>query len=196
MLDPFVDEAHGDIAVDVERKRPPFHPHISAPRLKEVLEGLGHQTDKLEFFVTVRHPVELLASYYKFFKPDKHGRYKYSPLWQGKIGMPFEDWVLTGRLRTNWDRRRLAPGFISTGNLSPLSFEAIAQNRDGTLAVDRVFKIEDMRELVEWLEDRIGAKIPERHINMSKNMPIPHLNSSALEKIRKMFPYESDLYSI
>ena len=196
MLDPLVDEKAGDIAVNVGGKRPPFHPHITAPFLKQVLKNKGHDPDELEYIITVRHPVSMLWSYYKFFKPDMESRYTFSPKWDEQNRMDFEAWVLTGRLKPFgkwWD---LAPDWIRADDLSSLSLEFRAMNRNSELEVDHVFRLEEPEVLLSWIEGKIGRKIPMKHTNTSETAPLPDLGSETMAKIKQMFPYESDLYGI
>jgi hypothetical protein len=196
MLDPFLDREAGDIAVNMAGQRPPFHPHMTAPYLRQVLEAQGHDAHALEYFVTIRHPVRMLQSYYRFFKPDAQGRYNFAPNWDGSIGMGFEQWVLTGRLGMSADWQGLAPEWVTTKDLSPLSLEACAMRRDGSMAVDHVFRIEDPDRICAWLSQKLGQRIEVRHVNRSEQIETAPLGYEALEKVRQMMPMESGLYAV
>ncbi len=196
MLDRFVDPARGDIAVDRAGTIPGLHPHITAPALRKALADRGIDLAGVTFIVTIRHPVDLLWSYYKFFKPDAAGRYSFSDQWQGSIGMTFEAWLLRGRLGTNPAWAALAPAWISGQDLSSLSLEYRAMTRDGTLAVDKVFELERLDEMAAWLAGYLGAKVGSRHKNTSTAEPAPRLGAECLERVRAMFPYESAHYGV
>jgi hypothetical protein len=196
MLNPFLNRQAGDIAVNMAGQQPPFHPHITAPHLREVLEAQGHDACALEYFVTTRHPVEMLQSYYRFFKPDAQGRYNFAPDWDGHIGMGFEHWVLKGSLGMNPNWQRLAPEWVTTKDLSPLSLEACAMYREGNMAVEHVFRIEESGRICDWLSQKLGQPISARHVNQSELIEIAPLGHEALEKIRLMMPMESELYAI
>lgn len=196
MLDRFIDPAQGDIAVDRAGTVPGLHPHITAPALRQELARRGVDLAGVTFIVTIRHPVDLLWSYYKFFKPDAACRYSFAEGWAGQIGMPFEDWVLRGRLNTNPAWAALAPGWISGQDLSALSLEYRAMTRDGVLAVDKVFRVERLDELAEWLSGHLGNKVDSRHVNSSTAEPPPRLGAGCLERVRAMFPWESAHYGV
>lgn len=196
MLDPLMDKAAGDIAVNTGGEAPPYHPHITAPYLKQLLRARGHDPEALAWIVTVRHPAEMLWSYWKFFKPDVKSRYNFAPNWDEGARMPFETWLAEGRLRANPDWAALAPAWISSQDLSPLSFEFRATNRDGSLAVDHVFRIEEPEKLAGWIAEKTGEKVAVKHTNRSAEADMPALGTGALDRIRAMLPYESALYGV
>lgn len=196
MLDPLLDPAAGDIAVNMGGERPPFHPHLTAPYLKQLLREAGHDADALEYIITVRHPVEMLWSYHKFFKPDLQSRYNFAPGWDASQPMGFERWLFEGRLGANPAWSALAPEWPSGRDLSHLSFEFCAMNRDGSLAVDEVFRIEEPQRLADWISEKVGRPVPVRHVNQSHEADLPPLGPEALARIRTMLPYESTLYGV
>jgi hypothetical protein len=196
MLDRFVDPAKGDIAVDRAGTVPGLHPHITAPALRQVLAERGVDLAGVTFIVTIRHPVHLLWSYYKHFRPDAESRYSFSDHWAGSIGMSFEDWILRGRLYTNPEWAALAPAWISARDLSTLSLEYRAMTRDGALAVDKVFELERLDDMAAWLAGYLGAKVRSRHVNTSTAGPPPPLGTVCLERVRAMFPYEAAHYGV
>ena len=196
MLDPLMDKAGGDIAVNTGGAMPPFHPHITAPYLKQLLRERGHDPEALAWIITVRHPVEMLWSYWKFFKPDVKSRYNFAPKWDETAPMPFERWIAEGKLRANPDWAELAPEWISSDDLSPLSLEFRAMNRDGSLAVDEVFRIEEPERLAAWLEAKTGQKVAVKHTNRSREAALPAIGAEALARIRTLLPQESALYGV
>lgn len=195
VLDPLVDRACGDLAVDVAGQYPPYHPHHSAPYIKRLLKEDARDISKLVTFITVRHPVEMLWSYYKYFKPNIWGKYNYQEDWTD-YPIPFNEWVLNGRVGMNADALAMAPKWISTSNLSPLSLEAHSLDRDNASHVDKVFQIEDFDALRQWLCQKTGKDLPGRHVNESISAERPDLDPRAVAKIRSMFPAESKLYQV
>ncbi|WP_131727477.1 hypothetical protein [Thalassovita autumnalis] len=195
MIDPFLEPDRGDISVNVANERPPFHPHMSAPYLREIVQKISPDAS-LEYFITIRHPVALLASYYKFFQPDEHSRYNFDSRWAGQIGMSFEHWVLNGRLGLNPNWKRLGPDSILETNLSPLSLEAMAMNKDESWAVDHIFRIEEIDKASKWLSEKLGSDVQPQHVNQSDDLCLPPLGSEAMSKVRLMMPFESELYGI
>ncbi len=194
MLDPLM--GPGDIAVNRGGETPPFHPHITAPYLRQVLEGLGHDPAKMAWMITVRHPVEMLWSYFKFFRPDARSRYTFSPKYDEADLMAFEPWILNGKLPANRDWFALAPEWISPDDLSPLSLEFRAQNRAGQMQVDEVFRIEEPEKLAAWLQARTGETVALKHVNRSHDAQTPVLGTEATEKLRAMLPRECALYGV
>jgi hypothetical protein len=196
VLDQIMNREMGDIAVDGADERPPYHPHHSAPYLKTLLREDGFAIDDMTTITVIRHPVHMLWSYYKFFRPDAQSSYNYSPKYDASHRMSFEDWILNGRVGMDTVAKSLAPRWISTGDLSPLSLEAHANRADGVREVDRVFRIEAVDDLVTWLRQRTGRAIKMVHVNASEAMDLPTIGPAAISKIRAMFPEESGLYQV
>jgi hypothetical protein len=190
VLDPFIDPAAGDFAVGRAGQRPPFHPHITGPALRHLLNK-----PDLELMITARHPVEMLWSYYKFFQPDRRGRYNFHPDWSGSVGPDFETWVIRGRVGMNPLWKSLAPGHVSGADLSSLSLDAHAMDRDGQL-IARVFPVEEPARLEGWLSDRLGMEVTLPNLNSSSGEPSPSIGSEAKARIREMFRWESVHYSL
>lgn len=195
MLDPFVNSETGDIAVNMAGEQPPFHPHITAPYLQELLREKEHNST-LAYFITIRHPVEMLASYFKFFQPDRQSRYNFSPGWDGQSGMTFEEWVLFGKVGMNPNWKRLAPIHISMDNLSPLSLEAHAFHTNGSQVVKHVFMLEEPEKIRSWLSEKLQHDVGLQHVNQSKGVEASNLGHEALEKVKTMMPLESQLYNL
>lgn len=208
----YISKRAGDFAVDYAHDSEHFHPHDTAPYVKAKLAELYPEHAGLSYFMTTRNPVDLLWSCYRFFKPDAECRYNFEPDWDKSTAMEFEDWIQHGKLgmRDGW--KELAPSWISTQNLSPLSLEAFAIDRAGVNHVDHLFRLENIDELNDWLSDRLpkpwfsafsrrGNAIP--HINKADaggharggGKPIA-LSEKSLNAIRLMFPTESEMYGI
>ncbi len=196
MLDKLMNIEKGDIAVDVANQRPPFHPHHTAPYLKQLLVEQGYNIDGMTTFIFTRNPVEMLWSYYKFFKPDLTSLYNFSVGWNADNAMDFEDWIQKGRLGMNAGALALAPVWVSTSDLTPLSLEAHVETRNGQHEVDKIFKIEEIDKFGDWLKERTGQQLPVRHVNGSGASAVPSLSDDILAKVRQMFPLESQLYGV
>lgn len=198
MLTPHMKD--GDIKCDRGGVSPPFHPHITAPYLRKVLTERGHDAEALTYIITMRHPVDLLWSYWKFFKPDAAGLYSFSPGWSGAKDRPsemdFETWVCEGRLGLNPDWLALAPAWISGKDLSPLNLESRIMDRSETILVDHVFRLEEPETLVAFFSELLGTEIPLRHANASEASDAPKVGDETMAHIRRMFPYESELYAL
>lgn len=196
MLGPLVDPAKGDISVDVAGQRPPYHPHHPAPYLRKLLEEDGYDLSGMTTIILTRHPVEMLWSYHKFFKPDMASRYNYAPNWDADHPMEFARWIAEGAVGMNPEAKALAPEWISTRDLSPLSLEAHVMSRTEGKMVDRVFRLEALDELQEWLEERLGRRLRMVHVNRSAEGQAPRLSAGNMERVRSMFPMESEMYGL
>lgn len=188
---PYISKEHGDFAVDVAGQVKNFHPHATAPYVKAKLAELYPHHPKLKFFMTTRHPADMLWSYYRFFKPDSDSNYNYQPTWDENSKMDFEHWIQFGSVGMNPAWQELAPSWISTDNLSPLSLEAHAFDRAGTNHINRLFRLENTEELNRWLsrqmENRkfpaLAEAIQTRSLKAfsragKKQKQLPHVNQS------------------
>lgn len=196
ILDGLMKVDQGDIAVDVAGKRPPYHPHLSAPYLKKLLVADGHNIDGMTTIIFTRNPVDMLWSYFNFFKPDTFGRYDYNGDWDSTNLYSFEDWIMRGRVGMNHAALAMAPDWIKTTNLTPLSLEAHTDNRDGTREVDMIFRVEEIGKFLEWLAKKTGRVMAPRHVNGSGAGKVPVLSSEALDRVRQMFPLECEMYGV
>ncbi|MFY2823581.1 hypothetical protein [Ruegeria sp. MALMAid1280] len=108
--------------------------------------------------MTTRNPVDLLRSYYRYFKPDAECRYNIAPDWDGTTAMELEDWVQNGNMGVKDSWKELAPSCISTQNLSPLRLETHSIDRAGVNHIDHLFWLENVNELIDWLSDRLPKR--------------------------------------
>ncbi len=196
VLDRLVDPSKGDIAVNMANQHPPYHPHLSAPHLKFLLTQDGHDISKMKTFVITRNPLDMLWSYFNFFVPDSFGQYNYSAKWTSTSTISFENWVLNGRVGMSTTANAFAPKWISTRNLSPLSLEAHIEDRNGKIHADKIFMLENIEEFVAWLSEQTGTDIEMRHVNKSTRGILPKFGTDLIDRVRKMFPKESELYAI
>ena len=196
MLRRWQDPSAGDIVVDTSEQNPPFHPHITAPYLSDLLQERGVDMESMESFICIRHPINMLWSYWNFFMPDEKSAYNFSPNWDQSSRLPFEKWVNEGHvgMQKNWKIR--APDWISEKNLSPLSLEAHIEDRLGQRKVKKVFKLEELDVMVEWVSKIVGTRTNYPHLNAGSALKPPKLSSDTRAYIRSMFPSESEIYSI
>lgn len=197
LLDPLVDPAFGDIAVDMAGEKPPYHPHHSAPYLKALLREDGYKIDDMETIIVTRHPLEMLWSYYKYFQPDVKSVYNYQQdKWDAERPMPFENWLVEGKVGMHPRAKEMAPEWIRTTNLSPLSLEAHILNRDGTSSVDKVFHVERLQEIADYIAARTGRRFLVQKTNSSRSEAIPAVGTEAIARVRELFPMECATYGV
>ena len=196
ILDDLVDLKCGDIVVDSADDCPPYHPHLSAPRLKELLVNNGYSISRMKTFIITRNPLDMLWSYFQFFSPDVFGQYNYDRTWSSGALMTFEKWVMTGRVGIDIGAQALAPNWISTENLTPLNLEAHVENRDGGTEVDHVFLLEEIDKFALWLSNFTNRDIVMRHVNESQRGVLPKVGVGMRDRIVEMFPKESAMYAL
>ena len=183
----------------------PFHPHITAPALQCLLKNRQYTSSNLSYFTVTRNPLDMLWSYYKFFRPDSESKYWFQPSYDESSRMEFMRWLNEGKLGMSKFWKELAPEWISTENLSPLSLEAHVQNSFGTSVVEHVFYLEDLAPLQDWLSallSRRGLEESKKEIanlqilNASAAKSRPHISAETLTCLRKSFPLEFEIYNI
>ena len=195
-LDKYLNPDYNDFAVDVAGRKPGYHPHITAPCLLNQLS----QDFKIDFrdykiFTITRNPLDMLLSYYKFFKPDINGRYNYHPKYVGGL-QDLNQWLVSGRVEMVSSWMQNSPKFVNTTDFSPLSLEAHIMNHESHCCVTNYFKIEDISSIQEWLSDIMAEKITLPCINSSQVQPGLSIPNIALARIKKCFPLESEIYSL
>ncbi len=190
-LGPFLSKDDGDFAVDVAKTVEHFHPHDTAPYVKAKLAELYPDHPKLTYFMTIRNPVDMLWSYYRFFRPDADCLYNYQSDWNENSTIDFEEWIQFGKVGMNPAWQELAPKWISIQNLSPLSLEAHAIDRAGVNHVKNVFQLENTEKLNRWLTSKLeNRRFPAlseawrsrrlKPLSSAKNKQkaLPHVNQS------------------
>ena len=197
-LDPLINPALGDIAVDFASKDTAYHPHMPATLIKRLLQQTGIEDRAIEFVITVRHPLNTLESYYSYFKPDFECRYSYEVNWDGTRLLPFYDWLMEGRIGMRSEWGELCPSWVNGGDFSPISFEALAHDAMGQSVINQVFRIEQPELIERWLSEYLGIpglKVDQLNRSERQEMSIS-LTSDVKKRIRKCFPFESKIYDI
>ncbi len=184
----------GDVKIDVPDHDLGLHPHMSATSIKEHLRKTDKNPSDYFFFTVTRDPLDMLWSYYKYFKPDYSSRFNYDPKHNAEQSMPFQDWLVDGKVGIGRYWKRHVPDFVTEENLSPLSLEAHICNKQSKIDVDAWYKIEDIKECADMLSDklRVNAIIPT--LNRSHDENRPTINESTIEKIAPQFPIEMMVY--
>jgi len=195
-LDQYAQQQKGDFGVDYADEYPPYHPHITAPHLKKLLKINFPSRVFPESFICIRHPLDMLFSYYKYFSPDRSCLYNYNKGYEKNHKISYERWIISGKVGINPNWAKLAPPWITGSNFSPLSLEAHSENDKCKNIIDNIFKIEEIETLENWLSGKLGSKIVIPKINKSLALKIPPVSTEALERIRHMFPKESAIYNV
>lgn len=186
-LDPYVGER--DVVCNTPHGM--WHPHHTALRLSWIFRELEWPFNEYTKICTARNPYELVSSYYKYFKPDKKGRYFYESGYDSDTQMPFRDWLLTGKI---WDQTYLQQG----KDLRSISIDSYCFDDAGHRLVDHIVDLDNHKKLHDVLAAALG----------DSTIRVPHTNKSEREarglklefdkamddKIREMFWREFELF--
>ena len=185
-----------DFGIDIATPASPYHPHITAPHLKKLLHEKNSNAYKnIEYLTVIRHPIEMLKSYFKYFQPDINSNYNYSQNYNAKL-ISFPEWITNGRVGIHEDWYKSMQQSISSENLSPLSLEAHGYDQHNKNLLTRIFLIEEPLTIELFLSEKFGEKIVLPNVNKSSRENLEKLSDGQLERIRIMFPTEASLYNI
>lgn len=186
----------GDIAVDVPDHTLGLHPHMSSPAIHAWMRVRGFDPAEYYTFTVIRNPIEMLWSYYNYFRPDRNSNYTFSPGYDESSPMEFAHWLSEGKVGIGAYWSNFVPAFVQAGNLSPLSLEAHACDREGRMCLDGVFRIEDTERLGSFLSGtlRMEGDLPVR--NKSRHASLPDITSDIVDHVLRQFPLETALYDL
>jgi hypothetical protein len=185
----------GDEYSDFGNENPRLHPHMSLPSIFEYITDTKGDCSDYQAFIFTRNPIEMLWSYYKYFKPDSNFRYNYNKNHNPTVLSSYNDWLLDGKVGIGeWGK--LCPSFISNTDFTPLSLEAHICDKDNNKADVQVFQLEALNRCSEWLSEIFNEKLEISELNKSEKSLIPPIEEDALARIVKCFPSESELYKL
>ena len=195
LLDKYLQPEQKDFAVDIAKQKPGYHPHITAPCLLEQL-STDFEVDFSDFkiFTITRHPLDMLKSYYQFFRPDINGRYNYQDGHTEEL-LDFNEWLVSGSVGMQFAWNKNSPDFVTPNDFSPLSLEALVFNVENKNCATDYFRIEDIGIIEAWLSDVLSDKVALPRVNSSQKEKDLKVSDLALARIRKCFPLESQIYS-
>ena len=159
ILNNYIDPEYNDFAVDKAGQKPGYHPHITAPcLLNQLTKDFKVDLSDFKIFTITRNPLDMLSSYYRFFKPDINGKYNYQ---KGHIDQleDFHKWLGNGSVNIGAEWKKFLPDFVNTNDFSPLSLEAHIMNKRNKICVTNYFKIEDSGHIERWLSDILSDNI-------------------------------------
>lgn len=185
----------GDLKVDFAGQYAGLHPHMTAQSIINYLDSLGISHQEYKFFTVARAPLEMLWSYYNFFKPDNRCNYNYSDQYDGLNLMSFSHWLNFGKVNLVRNYNPFFEKFINPNDLSPLSLNAHVCDEKGNIIVDKVLKIENQEGIVSWLENASGTSgLNLLKSNSSKSSDMPHVNDEILSRLKKQLPLDFSIY--
>ncbi|MFT6906959.1 MAG: hypothetical protein ACJAS1_003632 [Oleiphilaceae bacterium] len=185
----------GDEYSDYGYENPALHPHMSGPAVHAYLQKKGIYFTDYQTFTITRNPIDMLWSYFNYFKPDINSNYYYSPIYDKDNLSNFEHWIECGRVGIG-EWRIYCPSYINDTNFSPLSLEAHNIDKEGRKHIDKIFTLEGIDECAEWLSGIFNCDVNIDAINTSNSANRPLVSSDALVRIINDFPAESELYKI
>lgn len=185
-----------DIICDTVDHARGLHPHMSAPAITALLQKSGFDPTEYTFFTVTRHPVAMLRSYFKFFKPDVRGNYNYALSHDAQNLDTFDNWIQHGRVGIGRYWSDYVPEFVTPTNFSPLSLEAHICDQEGKIHTNRWFKIEDKPAIERWLSERLDQDVKLGQTNESEAQSGLEIHNSTLENLSAQFPMEFKEYEI
>lgn len=183
----------GDEKCDVAGEIDGLHPHMTAPAIHCYLLNKGINISDYRTFTVARDPLEMLWSYHKFFQPDVNGRYNFDKYYIDKR-IDFETWLVTGKVGLGDSWKSFVPAHVSDTDLSPLSLDAHVLNENNINVCEKIFKMEDRTEIINWLKGCCDIAIDDLHVNSSKSIDAPVLSAKVVAKVRPMFKMDFELY--
>lgn len=185
-----------DVICDVPDHEKKIHPHMSAPSIKAYLADNSYDPEEYTYFTVTRNPIEMLWSYFKFFKPDNNGRYNFDECHEVQNLVDFQSWVRKGRVGIGRYWRPFVPEFVTDKNLSPLSLEAHICDSRGDIQVDAWFCIENQRAIEAWLGEFLECNVELNRINSSESQVRPRIDNEYIGDLQLQFPMESEIYKL
>lgn len=160
-------------------RRPPELKHVGARRFRKHMEPLLEAASGTRFSTValMRDPLSWLGSWYRYRQRDD-----IRDMPRSTAALTFEDAVqsyLAGE-----------PG----GPMSVGSQGQFLGLKDGAVAVDRVFRYENILQFVHFLEDRLGGEIILPRLNVSPKGDMS-LTPETEARLRAHFAEEYDFYN-
>lgn len=161
----------------VSVQRPPELKHTPATPYRRFLRPYLNRASMAEFeaVALMREPVDWLGSWYRFRQRDELADQPNSTR-----GMSFDDFV-EGYLQPE------RPAFANVGS------QAAFLCKDGELAVDRLFRYEEIGSFVRFLEDRLDCEVILPRINVSPEADVT-LSSELRARLREALVLDYTLY--
>ena len=186
----------GDVSCNVPNLEEGLHPHMSAPAIKKYIARKGGDPDEYYTFTVTRNPLEMLWSYYKYFQPDRGGKYNYNDEHDINQIVPFEEWLEFGRVGIGESWKEFVPHGVTHKNLSPLSLEAHICDGQGEVVVNNWYMLENLTPCVEKLSEIFGEAIEIPSVNASKDDNFQAIDFKLMKSLAKQFPTEFEMYNI
>lgn len=173
--------------------KPELHPHMSAPAIINYIKKQGKSYQDYTFVTVIRHPIDMLWSYYNYFKPDYKSDYFYSNNYDPLRLIGFEEWLTNGSVGIGlW--KKFCPSWISDKNFSPLSLEAHSCDSFGNNYINHIFRLEKLDELDSWFSFNFDNYASIGSVNGSGSKELPILNKKTIDLLIEQFPKESEIY--
>lgn len=184
-----------DLKVDFAGQYPGLHPHMTVQSIINFLNASDINVNEYKIFTVARDPLEMLWSYYNFFKPDENCNYNYSKDHNSASLMSFNCWLRNGKVGVVKNYNPRFEDFIKPNDFSPLSLNAHVCDEDGNVVVNSILKIEQPESIVSWLENQTGLRgIKLNKTNSSKSSSRPNISEDILYNLKKQLPLDFYLY--
>jgi hypothetical protein len=136
----------------------------------------------IETFCIMREPIEWLHSWYKYRSRDelKEAAHPFRRNYTGDISFnQFVDSCLAGDD---------APSYAKVGSQAEF-----VRLEDGTIGVDRIFRLERMEQVSEYLTEKVGEEITFSHRNQSPPRSLA-LDRSRRQRLMRYYSADYEVY--
>ncbi len=162
---------------------------------------MGWDWDRYFKFITMRNPWDVVVSFYHFAKPDANGIYYWEESRKGvardkNTQLPFEEWLLSKEIKKSCHGLLYKNGKfhknVWTNDFSFFTLNNFILDEKGENLVDYVVKVEDIKEGLKTVSDKINIPIKRiRKLNKSKHKPYRLYYSEEMKKIiEEEFQYD------
>lgn len=166
------------------RGRPTFK-HINYAgfhrQVRPLLRSRGFDRDSYEVVCLFREPLDWLASWWRYrsrpelLDPEQRSHHNYTG------GVSFDEFAVAYMDRSEpWAQLGRPAKFVRQPN--------------GTIGVDRIYRLEDLNELLTWLHRRVGKEVVVEPTNVSPQRPI-ELSESTRERLMAHLAAEYEIYN-
>lgn len=170
-------EAALESLASVSIERPPELKHTTAQRYQKFLAPYLERSagERFDVVALMREPLDWLGSWYRFRQ-----REDVPSTSRSTVNISFEDFIEAYMQ----DER---PAFANVGS------QARFLRKAGEVAVDRLFRYEDIGDFVTFLEDRLNCEVILPRLNVSPEADMA-VSEATVARLRACQPEDFELY--
>ncbi len=146
--------------------------------VRPLLDSRGHTRDTYEVVCLFRHPVEWVESWYRYrSRPSLNRNGTPHPNYAGDLS--FTEFVELFMAHEQPAKLRRPARFV--------------EDEDGEIAVDRIYRLEDLDQLVAYLNEKVGKSVVPPELNVSPPRETT-LSDTMRSRLESFMSDEMDIY--